>query len=159
MKWLIAILFASVLSASAFDVKLSWTASSSTNAIGYKIYAVYDCSTPTNQESCTNVYTFGNTTSVVISDLYPSTTYTFAATCYDLEGDESDFSNWLTYNTPVQLSLGTWPAVNIPALSSTNLIAWTATNFTILLTNQALQQQFFRFAQPYIVLTNKQPGQ
>lgn len=158
MKRIIGILLLLLaLTASAKDVKLTWTASPSTNATGYNVYCVYDCSTNTTPMNCTNIIDVGNATTATITGLWPSTTYSFAVTCYDDYGDESDFSNWLIYTTPSQLGLGTWPTVDLPALTSTNLVSgWHETNFYIVLTNKA-QMEFYRFAPPKVINSTNQP--
>ena len=145
------------LTVRAKDVKLTWTVSPDTNAVGYNIYCVCDCSTNTTPMNCTNIVDVGNASSVIITGLVPSTTYSFAATAYDDFGDESEFSNWLIYTTPAQLSLGTWPTINLPALSSTNMTSgWHETNFYIVLTNKA-QSEFYRFASPKVINSTNQP--
>jgi hypothetical protein len=81
------------------SVNLSWQPSPDTNVIGYNIYY------GTSSRSYTNEISLGNTTSVTISGLVGGITYYFAATSYDSTGDESDFSNEISYNDPTSVIL------------------------------------------------------
>lgn len=150
------------LVASAKDVKLVWTASPDTNVTGYNIYYVYDCSTNTTPMNCTNVVDVGDVTAAVITGLDPSTAYCFAATAYDALGDESDYSNWLPYTTPAQLSIGAWPCLIVPGAWSSNLATplanWQSTNFYFVLPGATEGNRFFRFASaPRMGWTTNQP--
>jgi len=74
-------------------VSLIWDPSPS--AIGYKIYFWGASLTGTNIQSV------GNATNTTISSLLPGATYYFAATAIDAAGEESDFSNQVTYTVPL----------------------------------------------------------
>ena len=80
----------------AGDVRLAWTASISTNVVGYKIYygpasGVY-----------TNTVAVGNTTNAAVTGLVEGVTYYFAATAFDDSGVESQFSNETSYSLPLK---------------------------------------------------------
>jgi len=81
-----AVLLALAVPAGAADVSLAWDASVSPDVVGYKIYV--------GQSSRTygTPIVLGNITSYTVTGLGPGTWY-FAATAYDGNGNESDFSN------------------------------------------------------------------
>lgn len=75
------------------SVNLAWDPSASTNVAGYNVYygvasGIY-----------TNVVPAGNVTNTTISGLASNTIYYFAATAYDSNGIESDFSVETNYIT------------------------------------------------------------
>lgn len=76
------------------SITLSWNASVDPNVAGYKIYYGVASGDYTN---CIDV---GNVTNAAISGLAAGTTYYFAATTYDIYGNESDFSNEAIYQVP-----------------------------------------------------------
>ncbi len=112
-------LFSFISSAFSANVTLAWDASCDLNVIGYRIYygsssnsltpqygpiVTYNC--PSNIISYTNIVygtdfkntvDAGNTTSITITNLNPGMYYYFAATSYDGQGNESDFSNQSIY--------------------------------------------------------------
>jgi hypothetical protein len=74
------------------QITLAWDANSEPDIAGYKIYygttsRIYDLSVEV-----------GSYTSVTIADLIEGETYYFAATAYDADGNESDFSNEVVHN-------------------------------------------------------------
>ena len=73
------------------SVKLSWERSADPNATGYNIY--YGLLS----RRYTQKISFGNSTNATISGLVAGSTYYFAVTAYDQWGDESDFSNEISY--------------------------------------------------------------
>ena len=81
-------------SASTVTVKLAWDPSPNPNVTGYKIY--YSRS---NWEHAT-VIDVGNKTEYTVSGLDAGVTYSFAATAYSRNGDESSFSNVVKYPSP-----------------------------------------------------------
>ena len=111
--------FSFILSSNGASVSLSWDYSCDFNVTGYKIYygsstnalpaqngglVSYNC--PSNIISYTNivygtdfknVVDAGNTNIVVITNLTPGLYYYFAATSYDSQGSESDFSSQAMY--------------------------------------------------------------
>ena len=79
-------LFCTISQAAAATVSLAWDPSTSQNISGYKLYmgnasGAYDTS-----------ITLGNQTTYTVSDLSAGTWY-FAVTAFDVDGNESDFSN------------------------------------------------------------------
>lgn len=77
------------------SVLLTWDPSSAPDVAGYKMYF------GTQSQDYTNVVAVGNTTNATISGLVAGTTYYFAATTVDSDGDESDFSNEAIYTVPL----------------------------------------------------------
>ena len=69
------------------SVPLAWNPSVDSNAAGYKIYFGIA------SHAYTNSVDVGNVTNAAITGLSANTTYYFAATTYDVDGDESDFSD------------------------------------------------------------------
>ena len=92
--------------ARAGSVVLDWTASASTNAVGYNVY--YGTSSG-NYQTQVNA---GNATSVTVSNLtgeQPS--YYFVATAYDADGNESAYSSEASFivSGALTLTIGTSP--------------------------------------------------
>ena len=79
----------------ASSVTLAWDPSTGTNIAGYKLY--YGASSG----AYTNTLTVGAATGAVISNLISGATYYFAATAYDTNNLESDFSNEVSYTNVV----------------------------------------------------------
>jgi hypothetical protein len=79
------------------SIDLSWQPSPDTNIMGYNIYY------GTSSRTYTNEISVGNATSTTISGLAGGITYYFAATAYDSAGDESDYSNEISYNVPTSV--------------------------------------------------------
>ena len=71
----------------AFSVPLAWNPSVDSTVAGYKIYY------GTASHVYANSVDVGNVTKSSITGLSKNTTYYFAATTYDIYGNESDFSN------------------------------------------------------------------
>lgn len=76
------------------SVALAWDLSPASNVVGYFIYYGVASGSYTNRTSV------GNTNTATIGGLKRSSTYFFAATCYDTAGLESEFSNEVSYRTP-----------------------------------------------------------
>ena len=83
----------SLTEVSTVEVKLAWDPSPYPRVAGYKIY--YSRS---NWEHAT-VIDVGNRTEYTVTGLDKGVTYSFAATAYSSNGDESSFSNITTYPT------------------------------------------------------------
>ncbi len=81
-------------SASAATVTLAWDPSPGTNVAGYHIY--YGSASG----SYTNTVDAGACLTITVTNLGLCTTYFFAATAYDSNGLESDFSNEISYSVP-----------------------------------------------------------
>lgn len=87
----LAIVFAMSTSALAADVTLAWDASPSEGVTGYKVYfgeasRIYPF-----------VYDAGGVLQYTVEGLSIGTTYFFAATAYDIWGNESEYSDELMY--------------------------------------------------------------
>jgi hypothetical protein len=101
MLWLgsgLSVFLPSFVSAQG-SINLIWQPSPDTNVIGYNVYY------GTSSRSYTNEISLGNTTSATISGLVGGVTYYITATSYDASGDESDFSNEISYNIPTSVIL------------------------------------------------------
>jgi len=79
------------MTAHAAQVTLAWDPSD--GATGYNIYY------GTTSKVYTSVVNVGNVTTFTFSNLANNTTYYFAATAYDLSGNESDYSDEIVYNS------------------------------------------------------------
>ena len=84
----------SIPAAHAASVDLEWDQNPEPEVAGYKIY--WGTSTG-NYSSSKDV---GETTTCTITELNEGTTYYFAATAYDDEGTESDYSDEISYTIP-----------------------------------------------------------
>ena len=84
--FLILILAFFSTSAMSAEVSLAWDPNTESDLAGYKIH--YGQSSGNYQYSVD----IGNFTSITVSDLTEGQTYYYAATAYDIEGNESSFS-------------------------------------------------------------------
>jgi len=84
---------ASISAFAASSVTLAWDPSVSTNVTGYNVYY------GVTSRNYTNVISVGSATSATVSDLAPNAIYYFAATAYDTDGVESDYSTETNYLT------------------------------------------------------------
>ena len=106
--------------ASAAQVSLSWKESTGTNIAGYKIhYGNYSG----NYQYTVNV---GKSTSCTISALTEGETYYFAASAYDTDKVESDYSNEVSYKIPI----GKSPTFKLEAGNKQVGHNWTRVNFS-----------------------------
>ena len=85
-------------SAHAGQVTVAWDRNTDVQVVGYKVYY------GTSSGQYTASVDAGNVTSLVISGLTEGTTYYFAATDYDSNGNESAFSNEISYLVPAAAS-------------------------------------------------------
>ncbi len=94
--FLLLIIILSLLApcAHAGDVTVAWDRNTDVQVVGYKVYY------GTSSGQYTASADAGNATSLAISGLTAGTTYYFAATDYDSNGNESAFSNEITYAVP-----------------------------------------------------------
>ena len=76
----------------AAEVKLAWDSSVGQEVIGYNIYY------GTSSRNYDAVVDAGNNTSFTVFDLAEHQTYHFAVTAYDLQGNESSFSDELVWS-------------------------------------------------------------
>ena len=83
----------------AADVTLTWTKPNDDRVVGYHIYSGVSGTDFTS----TPVQTINSAdqTSCLILNLEEGQTYDFTATSFDLQGDESDFSETISYAVPV----------------------------------------------------------
>ncbi|HUC84516.1 MAG TPA: fibronectin type III domain-containing protein [Candidatus Acidoferrales bacterium] len=95
---------AALETARADSLNLDWNASTSANVAGYNVYY------GTNSGNFIYKVDAGNATSVTVSNLSPGLTYYFAATAYDLFGDESGLSAEISFIVPGVLCFS--PAAN-----------------------------------------------
>jgi hypothetical protein len=98
---LFVILSLLVPAAHAGDVTVAWDPNPEPEVAGYKIYF------GTTPGSYTVSMNAGNITSMVISGLETGVTYYFAAVAYDSSGNESGFSNEISYVVPTGASADT----------------------------------------------------
>jgi len=76
------------------QVSLAWNASTSSGIAGYKVHY------GTSSGSYSTVIDVGNNTTYTISSLQSGLTYYFAVTVYDSSGNESGYSNEVSYTAP-----------------------------------------------------------
>jgi hypothetical protein len=90
---------AGVEKARSNNIILDWNASASPNVAGYNVY----------YGTTSGIYSYkvdaGNITSVTISNLTSGVTYYFAATAYDANGDESQFSSEVSFTAAGALTM------------------------------------------------------
>ena len=117
--WTILML-AWVATAGAQQLTLAWDASASTNVVGYRLYY------GTNTRS----YQFVTNTGLMLTQsvaLPHRGRWFFAATAYDTNGLESDFSSevsWESKPAPPVMAGNTWVRLTPVFGRSTNLAAW-----------------------------------
>jgi len=92
------IIFGAAVEVSAVDVKLAWDPSSDDIVIGYNIYLYY------SNWHYARYIDVGNRTEYTVTGLDAGITYYIAVTAYSGTGDESSFSNIVTYTTPSDAS-------------------------------------------------------
>jgi chitinase len=99
------------LSSSAFagPVTLAWDAVSDPDLAGYRLYYGYASG------SYSVTLGVGKATTAALSGLDAGRTYYFAATAYDVYGDESDFSNEVSYVVPAADTTPPTVAITSPA--------------------------------------------
>ncbi|MGX9365555.1 fibronectin type III domain-containing protein [Desulfoplanes sp. PS50] len=83
------------MSVSAATITLSWTPNSEETLAGYRVHY------GTQSRDYQSIDDVGNITRYVIDDLGEGETYFFAATAYDLYGNESTYSQEVSYTVPV----------------------------------------------------------
>jgi hypothetical protein len=93
---LIAATLFSTATAFSAQVTLAWDPNTETNLTGYKLYYGFESG------NYTHTIDVGNQTSYSISDLESNVVHYFAATAYDSSGNESDFSEEVSYLVPTE---------------------------------------------------------
>ena len=81
-----------------FSVSLTWDPSPSPEVVGYNLY--YGAASG----NYTNTVAMGSVTTVTVSGLLSGVTYYFAVTAVGADGQESGFSNEVTYQQPLPLA-------------------------------------------------------
>jgi hypothetical protein len=99
----ILILFQLATNANSAQVTLAWDPNTEPDVAGYRIY--YGLLSDQYSDSVD----VGNQTSCTLSSLQGGTTYYFAATAYDREGYESDFSNEVVFNASIACTYSVSP--------------------------------------------------
>lgn len=97
---LLALCILPLTAAYAADVTLAWDPNTEPGIAGYKIYWGLSSGNYTGSQD------IGNNTSVTITGLDEGKTYYFAATAYNGDGVESDFSSPISYTVPFSDSDG-----------------------------------------------------
>ena len=140
---LILMLIQLTTNANSAQVTLAWDPSTSSDVVGYKIHYGF----LSHQYSVS--FDVGNQTFCILSSLQDGTTYYFAATAYDGEGYESNFSNEVVFNaipactysvSPVSQSFGEeggTGAVNITTTSDCNWTAVSNTSWLVITSNNS----------------------
>jgi fibronectin type 3 domain-containing protein len=104
LSLLVFLLFFWIGSAHSAQITLAWDANTEPELAGYKIY--YGLLSDQYSSSVDA----GNRTSYTLSNLPDGKTYYFAATAYDRDGNESDFSNEAVLNAPPACTYSVSPA-------------------------------------------------
>jgi chitinase len=97
----------------AAPVTLGWNAVSAANLAGYVLYYGYSSR---NYSLSVDV---GNYTTAALSGLDQGKTYYFAATAYDTYGQESVFSNEVSYTIPIADAVAPTAAITSPVAGAT----------------------------------------
>src|SRR5215472_2942402 len=90
-----ALAFGTLSSIATGNVTLAWDANPDPSVAGYKLYY------GTTSGSYGTVISAGTATTATASNLTEGATYYFAATDYDTNGFESDFSTEVAYTVPI----------------------------------------------------------
>ena len=102
MKRLFTIIFLSILflcsTAQAAEVVLSWQQPDHPDLDGYNIY--YGLEDSNFKSTPKTTINYASRTQCTITELEPGETYVFAATSFGTRGNESDFSDEITYQVP-----------------------------------------------------------
>lgn len=87
---------ATIVTVHAAEVTLTWDANSESNLAGYRVYY------GTSSKAYTHTTDVGNITAYTLTNLSDGQTYYFAATAYDVYGNESGFSEEVAYTIDTQ---------------------------------------------------------
>jgi hypothetical protein len=121
---LIIAAFAASANQRQFNVTLAWDPSPDSSVAGYRLYDGVTTGT------YTNVIDVGNATTAMVSNLVSGVTYFFAATAYDTNGQESVFSDEVSYTVPWLTNGPPTLAVTSPADGAV-YVAPATINFTV----------------------------
>jgi hypothetical protein len=99
----IAVFLFSLLSvaAQANEAKFAWSPNTETNLAGYKIHYGTGSRNYTSSVDVGKPPTINGSVNATLTGFVPGTTYYFAATAYDTNGFESDYSNEVVWTVPV----------------------------------------------------------
>jgi hypothetical protein len=131
MASLVLLVTLSTKSAFGAQVTLAWDPSSDANISGYKLYW------GSQSKQYTLLTDVGNNTSETISNLQAGTIYYFAATAYDVQGNESSYSNEVSYTVPGSCTYSISPASKTftqtggketVAITTQSTCSWTASS-------------------------------
>ena len=140
----ILILFFPISLAYTAQVTLAWDPNTEPELAGYKIY--YGLLSDQYSSSVD----VGNQTSYTLSNLPDGKTYYMAATAYDREGYESDFSNEVVFNAPPPCTYSVSPVsqsfgpeggsstVNVTATSGCNWTAVSNASWLVITSNSSI---------------------
>jgi hypothetical protein len=103
------------------SVELTWNYSTSPNVVAYKVYF------GTESGNYPNSTIFGVVSDVIIPGLAPGTTYYFAVTAIDTNGDESAFSTEAAYSVPAPGSISVQVQASTEALQAVQ-VSWSASS-------------------------------
>jgi hypothetical protein len=152
--FILSVWLATCESAMAASVTLDWNASTSPSVAGYNVYF------GTTSGNYTSKVDVGSATSITVSNLTAGLTYYFAATAYDVNGDESGFSSEISYTVPGGLRMtlaaatpGAAPVIQFPVVAgswyevqaSTDLKRWAS----VAQTGVATASMVMQFTDPY----------
>ena len=140
----ILILFQLATNANSAQVTLAWDPNTDPDLAGYKLY----------YGLLSDQYSYsvdvGNQTSYTLSNLPDGKTYYFAATAYDREGYESDFSNEVVFNAPPACTYSVSPVsqsfdpeggsstVNVTTTSGCNWTAVSNASWLVITSNSSV---------------------
>lgn len=134
-----------------YDLNISWNPSTSTNIVGYNIYFGSQSKTYTNVTQVS-----ANTTNFTLKNFYLDTYY-FAATSFDINSNESDYSSEFVYhystNNNIVIITNNLPTptfVGIKIDYGTNLLSLSSKSFLIKTQNSSLTY----FYSDFLTITN-----
>jgi hypothetical protein len=104
LSLLVFLLFFWIGSAYSAQVTLAWDPNTEPDVAGYRIYYGLE------SDPYSNRIDVGNQISYTVASLAEGKTYYFAATAYDQEGNESDFSDEVAFNVPVPCTFTVSPS-------------------------------------------------
>ncbi|MEW6519000.1 MAG: tandem-95 repeat protein [Thermodesulfobacteriota bacterium] len=110
---LFSLLFSAV--AQANEAKFGWSPNTETNLAGYRIYYGIASGSYTNTVDVGNPPAIDGQVTAILSGFTAGVTYYFAATAYDTDGFESDYSTEVVWTVPVEVVSP--PAANDTVLS------------------------------------------
>ena len=107
------ILFGANLTVAA-EAVFQWSPNSETNLAGYNIYIGKESRSYTNQIDVGSPSLINDKVVAAVDNLVPGKTYYFAATAYDTDGFESDYSQEVVWTAPAAVILPPLPEPPAP---------------------------------------------